>query len=169
MARTRSRKNLKMRRKNSKKSKKNHKRRSMKFRGGVGMMTPPGSPIKQQGTPNPFIHMGTPDFGLTPATTASPETPTFFHDTPTEPTIHDSQLNESGLTEPTIHDSELNKSELNESGKENLNPLPKRNLMEDFNDASDDMEVESDVHGGKRKRKIKGGRRTRKSKKSKRY
>jgi len=132
-------------RKNSKKSKKNHKRYSMKFRGGLGMMTPPGSPIKQQGTPNPFIDMGTPDFGITPATTASPETPTFFHDT---------------STEPTIHDSELNKSETEKS-----NSLPKRNLMEDFNDATDDMELESDVYGVKKKRKIKGGRRSRKSKK----
>jgi hypothetical protein len=120
----------------------------MKFRGGIGMMTPPGSPIKHQGSPNPFIDMGTPDFGLTPATTASPATPTFFHDTPTEPTLHDSELNESGL---------------NKSGTENSKSLPKRNLMADFNDASEDMEVESDVQGGKSKR------RTRKHKKSKKY
>lgn len=53
MARTRNRKTLKMRRKNTRKN------RNMNKRGGAGMLTPPGSPIQQQGSPN-FIDVDTP-------------------------------------------------------------------------------------------------------------
>lgn len=53
MARTKSRKTLKMRRRNTRKN------RKMNKRGGVGMLTPPGSPIQQQGSPN-FIDVDTP-------------------------------------------------------------------------------------------------------------
>lgn len=53
MARTRNRKTLKMRRRNTRKN------RKMNKRGGAGMLTPPGSPIQQQGSPN-FIDVDTP-------------------------------------------------------------------------------------------------------------
>jgi len=47
MARTKkSKKTIKMRRRNTRKNKKMHKK------GGIGMLTPPGSPIQQQGSPN---------------------------------------------------------------------------------------------------------------------
>lgn len=44
---------LKMRRRNTRKN------RKMNKKGGVGMLTPPGSPIQQQGSPN-FIDVDTP-------------------------------------------------------------------------------------------------------------
>jgi hypothetical protein len=54
MARTKkSKKTIKMRRRNTRKNKKMHKK------GGIGMLTPPGSPIQQQGSPN-FIDVDTP-------------------------------------------------------------------------------------------------------------
>jgi len=55
MTQTRSRKTLKIRRKNTRKN----RNRKMNKRGGVGMLTPPGSPIQQQGSPN-FIDVDTP-------------------------------------------------------------------------------------------------------------
>ena len=53
MVRTKSRKTLKMRRRNARKT------RKMNKKGGAGMLTPPGSPIQQQGSPN-FIDVDTP-------------------------------------------------------------------------------------------------------------
>jgi hypothetical protein len=56
MAKTK--KGLKMRRRNTRKNRKNNKKNNKK--GGVGMLTPPGSPIQQQGSPN-FIDVDTPE------------------------------------------------------------------------------------------------------------
>jgi hypothetical protein len=53
MMRTRNRKTFKVRRRNTRKNRKINKR------GGAGMLTPPGSPIQQQGSPN-FIDVDTP-------------------------------------------------------------------------------------------------------------
>lgn len=55
MAKTK--KGIKMRRRNTRKNRKNNKKNNKK--GGVGMLTPPGSPIQQQGSPN-FIDVDTP-------------------------------------------------------------------------------------------------------------
>lgn len=135
---------LKMRRRNTRKN------RKMNKRGGVGMLTPPGSPIQQQGSPN-FIDVDTPG------------------------SMHLSELDvnlnpDSGFTD----------EESGASGFQGLNlthqfddaaSTEDNSLSSSMDNAVPGQEGEDAAsfgslgHGGKRKRKMKGGRKTRKYKK----
>jgi hypothetical protein len=140
-----SRKTLKMRRRNTKKNKKTNKK------GGVGMLTPPGSPIQQQGSPN-FIDVDTPG------------------------SMHLSELGNpnSGITDRDSDASGFQglnlTQQFDDAASDSFDSVGDNSLSSSMDNAvpgqpNDANSFGSLGHGGKRKRKMKGGRKTRKHKK----
>ena len=141
----RSRKTLKMRRRNTKKNRKTNKK------GGVGMLTPPGSPIQQQGSPN-FIDVDTPG------------------------SMHLSELGnpDSGITDRDSDASGFQglnlTQQFDDAASDSFDSVGDNSLSSSMDNAvpgqpNDANSFGSLGHGGKRKRKMKGGRKTRKHKK----
>jgi len=147
MTRTKSRKTLKMRRRNTRKN------RKMNKKGGFGMLTPPGSPIQQQGSPN-FIDVDTPG------------------------SMHLSELDvnlnpDSGFTDEESGFQGLNLTQQFDDADSGSFNAEGEDSMSSMGDAVPGQEGEDAAsfgslgHGGKRRREkqMKGGKKTRKHKK----
>ena len=147
MTRTKNRKTMKMRRRNTKKN------RKMNKRGGVGMLTPPGSPIQQQGSPN-FIDMDTPGSMHLSDLTANMNPDSGFTD-------EESGFQGLNLTQQF---DDADSGSFNTEGEDSMSSMASVVPGQQGHDVGS---FGSLGHGGKRRRekRMKGGRKTRKHKK----
>jgi hypothetical protein len=153
MVRTKSRKTLKMRRRNARKT------RKMNKKGGVGMLTPPGSPIQQQGSPN-FIDVDTPGSMHLSDLAASPRNSESGY------TTGDSASGLQGLN-LTQQFNDADSGSFNTEGEDSISSIASAVPGQQGDDAGS---FGSLGHGGKRRtRRHKKSRRNKKSRKSRRY